>query len=97
MSLETLTMFNGNGQRMEKPLPTIWIMDSINDVALSHIAENTNLHFERHGFSGYIATPTSSNQIARLFLTYNFKTRYFNNADLDNTLLLKFKDREDWD
>ena len=97
MNQETLTMFNGNGQRMEKSLPTIWIMDSINDVALSYIAENTNLHFKRHGFSGYIATPVNSNQIARLFLTYNFKTRYFNNADLDNTLLLKFKNHEDWE
>ena len=88
--METLTIVNGNKQIMNKELPKIIILtDSINDVALANIAENTDLNFVKTAWN-YEAQPTNSNQITRLFLTYNFKTRYFDNWDYKNTLMLKF-------
>ena len=86
--MENITRINGNGQVYDTPLPTIFILGEMNDVALNHITENTRLHFEK-AVGGYKATPTSSNQIVTLLLTYNFKTRYYNNWDHDNTLMLK--------
>lgn len=86
--METITRFNGNKQRYTTGLPRLIIQGHINDRALEHIAENTGLHFKHTGM-GYEAQPTSSNQIATLFMTYNYKTRYFNNASFDNTLMLR--------
>jgi hypothetical protein len=87
--METLTTITGNNQAKVSQLPKLLIMTKeINDTALAHIFENTGLNFVK-GHWNYKAQPTSSNQIARLFLTYNFKTRYFDNWDMKNTLCLK--------
>jgi len=88
--METVTTITGNGQPNTRNLPKIQILSrEINDAALAHITENTGLVFEKNAWS-YDAQPTTSNQITALFLTYNFKTQYNDNASIHNTLLLKF-------
>lgn len=85
---ETITRINGNGRPYTVGLPKLVMLGACNDVALAHIFENTGLRFERHHW-GFEAQPTSSQQIAALFMTYNFKTRYFDNADTRNSIFLK--------
>jgi len=86
--METLTMVNGNRQKYTVDLPKLVILgDKWNDTALEHIYEETGLLFK--GEHNMEAQPHSSQQIAKLFLTYNFKTRYYNNWDAHNTLFLK--------
>jgi hypothetical protein len=88
--MEKITTINGNGQPVTKSLPCIIIESTqINEVALAHIKENTGLDFVR-SYAGYEAQPTESSQIAALLMSYNFKTRYFDNWDYKNTLKLKF-------
>ena len=88
--METITRINGNKQRYETGLPRLVIQGFINDTALAHIEENTSLHFKETAWKGnYEVYPTSSNQITALFLTYNYKTRYYNNGSIKNTLFLK--------
>jgi len=90
MKEETLRLINGNNQIYKIGLPGIVILDKMNDVAFNHMEENTGLKFNEY-FAGYEAQPIHSNQIVRLFLTYNFETEYFNNVDIKNTLFLRFK------
>lgn len=85
---ETLTLINGNHRPYSIGLPKLFILGDMNDVALEHIRENTGLFFKRD-HNGLEAHPESSQQIAALLLTYNFKTRYYNNASVRNTLFLK--------
>lgn len=89
MTEEKLNLYNGNNQPYSLNLPLIKILGYLNDVAIAHIEKNTGLKFVKDNFDGYSAQPTESNQIVRLFLTYNFKTKYYNNWSLSNTLLLK--------
>ena len=88
--METITRVNGNGKDYTTDLPLLVIIggDKINDVAMAHILENTNLRFEKKAGRAE-AQPQTSRQIAALLMTYNWKTRYFNNADYKNTLMLK--------
>lgn len=86
--METLKLLNGNNQEMIKELPRLYMLGYMNPTALAHIEENTGLMFKETA-GGYEAFPTSSNQIVRLFLTYNFKTRYFDNWNEKNTIMLK--------
>ena len=86
--MEKITRINGNGKPYSVPLPKIQIIGNMNDVALQHIFDNTGLNFKQNGW-GYEAKANHSNQIVTLFLTYNFKTKYYNNRDIENTLLLK--------
>jgi hypothetical protein len=89
-SIETVRTYNGNDQLEITPLPKIvFLTENINDVALEHIRKNTGLEFKKTHWLGYEAQPTKSNQITRLFLTYNFKTQYHDNANNHNTLFLK--------
>ena len=86
---ETITRINGNGQSYETGLPKLIIIGQWNDVALRHVFDNTGLNFTPNGWNGYEAQPVNSNQIVTLIMTYNFKTRYYNNASTSNTLFLK--------
>lgn len=87
--METLTLVNGNDQKYKIELPKLVILDDyINEVALKHIAENTGLNFTKTVWN-YEAQPSNSQQIVKLFLTYNFKTQYHNNITNKNTLYLK--------
>ena len=90
--MEMITQINGNGQPYTLPLPKILMIGYCNPTALKHIEENTGLKFVETGFGvkdAYTAQPENSGQIAALIMTYNFKTRYYNNADWHNTLMLK--------
>ena len=88
--METLTMLNGNHQQYTVDLPKLVILgEKWGDIAIEHIRENTGLLFEATHWQGMEAQPHSSEQIAKLFLTYNFKTQYHNNATNHNTLYLK--------
>jgi len=61
----------------------------INDVALGCIFEDTGLKFTKTAWN-YEAQPKTSDQIAKLFLKYDFKTRYYDNWNFKNELHLKF-------
>lgn len=88
--MEKMSFYNGNGKRFSRILPELVILqDDINTVALNHILKNTGLSFIKSGWY-YRVQPTTSKQIAKLFLTYNFKTQYMDNMDSENQLLLKF-------
>lgn len=87
--MESITRVNGNGQKYTTELPTIHIMNDMNDAAIAHIEENTGLKFERNSWNQLTAKPVSSAQIVGLLLTYNFKTQYHSNATNSNTLFLK--------
>ena len=95
---EILKMFNGNKQLYKKGLPAIIILDNMNDVARAWIEKQTKLGF-KDCYCGITAQPKRSHQITKLFLTYNFKTRYFDNSAMRNTLMLKFFNtaKQDWD
>lgn len=89
MTTETLKLFNGNDQEMTKELPRLHILaEHFNDVALAHVLKNTGLEFKPTS-GGWEAQPVTSNQIVRLFLTYNFKTQYHDNGTTKNTIYLK--------
>jgi len=88
-TMETLALINGNHKQYNIGLPKLLIFgDKWNDTALEHVYENTGLLFKETS-GGMIAQPHSSEQIAKLFMTYNFKTRYYNNWDYENTIVLK--------
>jgi hypothetical protein len=86
---EKITTMNGNHQQMIRNLPRIVILnDSMGDVVLEHIYENTGLQFVQKG-RVFEAQPTKSSQIVALLMTYNYKTKYYDNMDSRNTLMLK--------
>ena len=88
--METITRTNGNGRKYTVDLPKLHILNKfINEAALDHIEEDTGLRFKDAAW-GYVAQPETSNQIATLIMTYNFKTQYHDNATDHNTLFLKF-------
>ena len=87
--IETVTRIDGNGRPYTLPLPKLVIHGYMNNVALAHVYENTGLQFEKGCWDTLEAQPETSSQIAALFLTYNFKTRYYNNLSLPNQLHLK--------
>ena len=86
MKREEIKRINGNKQEYVTGLPKIIILGSEkwNKIALKHVEENTGLDFSTGS-----AQPENSNQITTLFLTYNFKTRYYNNGSWENVLFLK--------
>ena len=87
--METLKLINGNKQAYLINLPRLVMLTrEMNLIALQHITENTGLVFTPCS-GGYEAQPETALQIAALFLTYNFKTRYYNNGTVKNTLYLK--------
>ncbi len=91
---EKIELINGNGREYTIDLPKVFILaKNINSAAIDHITENTGLVFEKCN-SGYEAKLESSQQFLKLFLTYNFKSRYFNNLDTKNTILLKFYNKK---
>ena len=86
---ETITRINGNGKEYTVDLPKLVILGDMNDTAINHILENTGLYFKKDNWGNLKAQPHNSNQIATLIMTYNFKTRYYNNASTKNTIFLK--------
>lgn len=92
---ETITRVNGNGHKYTTGLPLIIIASTFNETALKHIEENTGLLFTPH-IMGMQVQPDNSNQIATLLMTYNFKSRYYNNWNHKNTLILKSDHHVGW-
>ena len=89
MELKEVTLINGNGQSYNMNIPKlVYLTSNINDVALKHIKENTGLKFVKN-FNTYEVQPTNFKQITALFMTYNFKTEYHNNATNHNIIFLK--------
>lgn len=88
--VEHVTTFNGNGQRVCRPLPKIVILTDRdwNQPALDHVRENTRLCLVKV-CNGYEAQPTEASQVVKLLMTYNFKTQYHDNNGSPNTLYLK--------
>lgn len=89
MKIETVRTFCGNNQPIKRNLPLLYILEEYNEVAIEHIRKNTGLRFEKVGVSCMQAQPTTSKQIVKLFLTYDFKTQYHDNATTHNTIYLK--------
>lgn len=97
VSLPTFEMFNGNNQLYTRELPKIIIQGTINDVALAHLERQTGLSFTKDHWGHLHAQPISFDQYMRVFLTYNFKTRYYNNNNYRNTLVLRFDHHHGFD
>lgn len=96
--IPTFEMYNGNNQLYSRPLPMIIIQaNPFNEVARKHIEKQTGLAFEEKPWHQWEAQPTSYDQYMRLFLTYNFKTRYYNNWQYNNTLVLRFDHHHGFD
>jgi len=85
---EQITRINGNGKPYTVGLPKIVILGYMNEAGLNHIKENTGLEFTK-AWNTYEAQPTDSKQVLTLIMTYNFKTRYYNNGSTKNTIFLK--------
>lgn len=83
-----MIFYNGNGQKYQKGLPDLVILHKINDVAIEHIRKQTRLQFKWTGLF-HIAKPKTAEQITKLFMTYNYKTQYHDNATTKNTIYLK--------
>lgn len=92
--MDTITRINGNGKPYTTDLPKLVILDHTNETALNHITENTGLNFVKNGYDTYEAQPTNTKQVAALFMTYNFRTYYYNNASFKNTMFLKHMSKE---
>jgi len=95
MAKQQLTFWNGNGKRYLKSSPRLLIFGKMNDVARNHFVKQTGLKLENCS-SGYTVENTTWAKIAKLFLTYNFRTRYYNNLDYQNTLMIKDCDDGVW-
>ena len=96
--MDTITLINGNGNPVTKELPKILLIGHYNEVALDHIRENTGLNFQETSWNGnYSAQPENAYQIVALFMTYNFKTRYYDNWNSKNTIILKSDHHVGWD
>ena len=87
---ETITLINGNGQPYTRGLPALRILGYMNPVALEHVRDNTGLTFQQVGPGNmYEAQPIEAKQIVALFMTYNFKTKHYDNWQARNTIYLK--------
>lgn len=94
---ETISRINGNGNEYISEVPKILLLHKdINDVVLTLIEKNTGLKFVQNHSGNYEVEPTTTQQIATLFCTCNFKTQYHNGIYFKNTLLLKFCDDKEF-
>ena len=98
MSKQNLSFINGNHQRYLKTSPSVMVLGKMNDVALAHLKKQTGLNFKENNWPvpGYIVEKTTWQKVSKIFLTYNFKSRYYDNWNYKNTLMLKFSSDEDW-
>ncbi len=87
---KTMSTFNGNKQRITTSVPSVFIPKFGNDIAKNHFIKNTGLKLKEYG-GGYIANPKSFKQLCKIFITCNYETTYYNNADYENTILLNYK------
>ena len=76
---KTVSTYNGNGNRYTSPIPTLWIAKFGNETARKHFEKNTGLMLTEY-MGGYKAQPKTFKQLYKAFITYNWKTTYFDNA-----------------
>ena len=90
--METLSRFNGNDQEYTTDIPKVVIITKhgLNDIALKHLIKNTGIAFKVDAWGNIEGQPETANQLALLFVTYNFKTQYHDNGTFKNTLYMKF-------
>ena len=87
---KTISVFNGNNERFTRNLPTIYLPKFGNEVAKKHFERNTGLKLSETYVGLYKVKPKSFKQIYKIFVTYNFKTTFYDNATEKNTLVLKW-------
>jgi len=88
---KSVSIYNGNGQRYSLGVPKLFITNRFgNEAAKEHFEKNTGLKFKEYG-TGYLAEPKTFKQLYKVFVTYDFVTTFYNNADFKNTLRLDFK------
>ena len=88
MGIKQVTLINGNGQSYKMNIPKLIYIGDFIEHGIKHIFENTGLKFDKE-FNTCKAQPTNFKQITALFMTYNFKTEYHDNATNHNTIYLK--------
>jgi len=90
---EKITRLTGNNQQYTIGMPKLVLVGEYNPVAMDWIFQQTGLNFQPANGVGvmvaYEAQPTFAAQIVKLILTYNFKTKYYNNSVFQNVLFLK--------
>ena len=84
-----LTLINGNGNQYEIDLPKVQIRGENTKESLAYIEERTGLKFIKGAWGFYEAQATDAEQIVKLFMTHNYKTRYYNNWEIQNTIIIK--------
>ena len=84
----SVSVFNGNGKRYTLEVPTLLIAKFGNETAKKHFERNTGLKLKEMA-DCYTAKPKSFKQLYKVFVTYNWKTTFYNNAMYSNTLSLK--------
>jgi hypothetical protein len=85
---KTISTFNGNGKRYTSLIPRLLIAKFGNDIAKRHFEKNTGLLLTEHA-GMYTTQPKTFKQLYKVFKTYNWKTTYYDNASIKNTLKLE--------
>lgn len=79
--MEKTTFINGNGQPYERAVPTVVIATYINPLALENLRRQTGIDFQPNAYGRIEGHPETWEQLAKVFLTYNWLTRDQNNWD----------------
>jgi len=89
--MEVFNKVDGNGNPYQHTIPKLVLLESsVPENLLLQIKEVTGIEFVNTNNSSYTAQPTSSHQITSLLmLGLNLKTRYMDNWNFQNTILLK--------
>lgn len=77
--MEKTTLISGNGLPYEREIPKVVIVGYMNDVALAHLCKQTGIEFKETFTKNYEGQPSTWEQFAKIFLTYNFLTHDVNN------------------
>jgi hypothetical protein len=89
--MEVFNKVDGNGNPYQQGIPKLVLLDNdVHENMLAGIKELTGLEFNNSNNSSYTVQPTSSHQITSLLMSgFGFKTRYIDNWNHRNTILLK--------
>lgn len=88
MTNKTISIFNGNNKRYTLGIPELMISKFGNETAKNHFIRNTGLKLvDKAGY--YKAQPKTFKQLYKVFVTYNWKTTFYNNASHNNVIKLE--------
>lgn len=79
--MEKTTLISANGHPYEREIPKIIIHSYMNDVSLSNLRKQTGIDFKANVHGQIEGQPDTWEQMAKIFLTYNFLTHDQNNWD----------------